>query len=407
MGWDDIDLDKVVAGMITFKDTSVVNVGDYLDTFARAIAEKDQITMPETVSGEGVPIELITFSGAPVGSAAFKANYRKMLSRLKAKIDFPWTRNRQNSFNPWYFNTVLTDVNNASLYEVSQDDFRNAMGEGAYDLLFSENSLNSVAFDRLWTAEILQSIKPALELMQVFVPLIDFSDSIGSPVGDIFLNQLDSINGEAATSIALDRDSFRTTNNATFADLLSQNTNPWFTVPLDISASARSYRGSTGISHASTSDISVPGSWANFDQLFRDKTRLRYKTQDLNDVTVAMEVTAVSEISFNIRFTNRDYRATYPDQPFLTNYPIISDGARLIVNTPVISNDFSDAEGVGQVLSFFDNSPLGPVPFEPQAPLGGEDLSKGGYSETQAFNADDKTFYVNTNNSALEFFIAP
>lgn len=407
MGWDDIDLDKVVAGMITFKDTSVVNFGDYLDTFARAIQEKDQITMPETFSGGGVPTEEIIFSGAPVGSAAFKANYRLMLTRLKAKINFPWTIGRNTSPFPWFFSTVLTDVNNPSAHIVSPEDFRTAMGEDAYDLLFDNGNLNDVAFDKLWTAEILQSIKPALELMQVFVPSWLTSISTGTPVRPLILNQLDSINGEAATSIAIDRDSFRTTNNATFADLLSQNTNPWFTVPLDVNASARSYRGSTGISHASTSDISVPGSWANFDQLFRDKTRLRYKTQDLNDVTIAMEVTAVSEISFNIRFTNKDYRSTYPDQPFLTNYPIISDGARLRVNTPVISNNFSESEGIGQVLSFFDNSPLGPVPFEPQAPLGGEDLSKGGYNETQAFNADDETFYVNTNNPALEFYIAP
>ena len=408
MGWDDIDLSKVLSGMNTFRNTSVVNIGEYLDTFARAIQEKDQVTMPEAFSGGGVPTEEIIFSGAPVGSAAFKVNYRLMLTRLKAKINFPWTSGRSSSPFPWFFKTVLTDVNNASLHIVSQDDFRTAMSESAYDLLFSEGNLNNIAFDQLWTAEILQSIKPALELMQVFIPSATTSPSTATPVRPLILNQVDFINGEASTSIWRSRKFNRGSDNADFATALSENNNPWDVDPVETSAGARSYEYAVEIIHALNSGTSQPrwtiGTFAFPNRRprwrFQDRIRTRYKTQDLNDVTIDMEALPVAAIRSNYRRSNNEYGPL--TAAFNLNFPHIhpSFDDELNIPTPVDSVSFSASEGGEKVLSFWQG-----IPFDPSSPLNGEGMAAGTYEEDQVFQADDETFYVNTNNPALEFFI--
>ena len=401
MGWDDIDLDKIVSGMITFEGTSDVNFAEYLDILARAIQEKDQITMPEVNQGEGVPSTEIIFTGAPVGSQSFKDNYRAMLGRLKSKINFPWTRSRDNSPNPWYYNSVLSDLNNAAAHEVTQDDFKAAMLPDVYDFLFSEGDLNDIAFDKLWTADILKSIKPALELMQVFIPYWLTSPNTSSPVRPLKLNNLDSINGEASTSIWKFRNSFISSEFATFATYLTENTNPWNVIPISISISERSYVYNVKLRH-SAPPSALQNKWRDFGMTFRDRTRLRYKTQDLNSVTIDMEVIPVAKISSNIKRSNNAYGPL--TAPFNTNYPEVNPGINppLNIQTPADSETFSSASGTEKVLSFWQG-----VEFDPFTPLGGESLANGTYEETQGFGADDETFYVNTNNPALEFYIAP
>ncbi len=395
MGWDDIDLSKLLSGMVTFKDTSEVVFVDFLNTFARAIAEKDQITMPELVTGEGVPIELITFSGAPVGSQAFKDNYRLMLTRLKAKVTNPWTKSGSGS-GSWYLETVLTDINNASLHIVSQDDFRTAMGENAYDLLFSVNNLDSIAFDKLWTAEILQSIKPALELMQVFTPLIVSSVSTGNPIGDLLLNQYDLVDGDISTSVRLRRLNTLGDVGGTFDQAVAGNTNPYTSESIDLGIPTV-YLNDQEITHSANTN-----KWTIGIQTFFDVTRIRYKTQDLNGSTIDMEVVPVAEIDNNYRRPEAGkYRRILANQPVHPDYPIIQFPNKLLVQTPVDSFTFTPSQGNEKLLSFF-----GGVPFDPFTPLNGEDLSLGSYVEDQLFQAGDETAYVNTNNPALEFFIA-
>ncbi len=410
MGWDDIDLSKINAGMITLADTSDVNFAEYLNTFARALAEKQQVTEPSGYARVyDLGIEPIIFTGAPIGSKAFKDNFRRLLNEIRNKVLNVYQYGRENIIHNWYYTAVLTDYANHEDHIISQDDFKAAMGEPAYSAYIDVNPTHSdIAFDTLWTADVIRSIKPALELMQVFKPRRINIDPDG-----LILNQYAVLTDDPNVSYIKYRPNTpgqRNSGNPSPTWQQSYNAN----AVIYLDPTGNSWSGQTTYkfqfitSHGQVDfnpvaygwDIGYHSPWSFSSQAWQvqDGTLHKYLAKDLSGITLNMEMVSVTKIKSNRQKSANIFGPL--KAPYLPNYPYIDSS----VDDPILikmdrdSEVFTQEEGISKVFTFWSGEK--PIPNHPLA-------EPVGYYENQSFEAYQDAAYVNTNNPALEFYIAP
>lgn len=382
MGWDDIDFDAIVSGATTVDVNSEQNFNLVLNSFGIALDERLTVI---TFSRGGAPTlpEIRFFVDGEIrAGSTFMKKYRELLDGY---FDL-W-----NDFD-WYLRDALEDPLNAEDYLLEDIDLEVAMGINAYDLLINRADKNRV---ELWSADLINGLYELYKLTQVSLKTLTNTQSYSSPIynqpmffwgDDQRFNQSGGSLGEAFDTYAEAKANY----NSNKTQSLQQLGTPF--VPIIMGYNQRVF----GNDEATGTDI-----WL-FTASSGDFYTVTMKSVDLLGANLSIDIVG----------TGADVIANYTETKFTsgastvyttpeTGFPFIGPNDAAI---PVILPDNSSSvdETLGLRYEFYlygtINDPAYPPIIDPSIPTNGE--------FNLVFNlAMHRSFLIDVNNSALEFFV--
>ncbi len=373
MSWDEIDFNLIVPGMIT-RGPAEASMSDILNQFARAGDERQNLI------GENPVLAEITFEAGEIRNTTFWDKYRDLIAQYRA-IMGGWGDGRRGSLG-YYTREALIDTVNFPLYAI---DFRALLGNDLFNR-FNNNSIFSN--NELFTAEVINGFYTIYQNTEILYVIRD-TTPLSNPIRNlpnITINSGDYYESVPVTGAA----------GGNFNDLL----------PLTWVQEVDKFTNTIGFFGMDATLDFVGGVWKWSTSYWR-YPNLRNKNglditlemRDLDNNILAMDFVTLGNIGVN-EFTFAHVQGS--QGPYNSDYPVESGGTS---STPVNILDLTvshDPSGTTNRYFVSGGAPLQPLP------LTFPETKPNGRSESQEFSLTaERNTFIDLNNPALEFYIAP
>ncbi len=381
MSWDEIDFDLIVTGMIT-RGPAEASMSDILNQFARAGDERQNLI------GENPTVAGITFEAGEIRNTIFWDKYRALINQYKDIIFAIDARGRASAY---YTREVMTDPINFGLYAI---DFPTILGNDLYSKIVSSGAFSN---SELFTAEVINGFYTIYQNTEIIgnTDIINRPSSIQNrPV--IVDNSGEYYEATPQTGAA----------GGTFTDLEPIT---WTQSTISTLESAYAYlffSASTALSFGSWKWSTVGDfSASNPLGLIRNKNGLDIvlEMRDLDDNILQMDFVGYGRMAAN-EFDSDVYGV--PSSAFNANHPFKQYSTNSVnVEWEIVTTNH-DASGTTKTISVSGNTPINykPMPDPSAGPTG-----KGSAQRLSIFIGSGRghPIFIDLNNSALEFYIAP
>lgn len=376
MGWDDIDFEKIVIGATTVDVNSEQNFNLVLNSFGIALDEKLNVTISTINSLPTLPGIRFFVDGEIRAGSTFMTKYRKL---LKGYFDL-W-----NDFE-WYSRDALTDPLNADDYLLEDIDLEVAMGVNAYDLLINRDDKNRV---ELWSADLLNGLYELYKLTQVNLKALISTKSYTNPIYNqpMFFSNDDKRFSQSGGSRSESFDTYaeaKANYNATKTTSVSQVGNPFDPVI------------------AGYNQIVEKGVKWTFAATSGDSHPVTMKSVDLFGNNLSIDIVGTgAAVKSNYEKTTVDGNVTFntPESDFPFVGP--NDNPQTIA---LAANSSSLDETLGLRYEFYLYGTVTNQAFPPIIDPSFVPSGPGNFNLVFALLLH-KSFLIDVNNSALEFFI--
>lgn len=364
MGWDAIEFDLIVPGMIT-TGPATVSFGLYLDEFSRALDERRNMIEP----GGATPLDL-KFGAGMIDNNVFADNFRKLIQGYKNLWDS----------RAYYSSDVLIDPANASDYEITDDDIIAIITQEVWDL-FSDPFFNSIL--DLYTAAVINAMYTFYENTRVVGSGVGISDTIVQNF-PTFTATGASYNYDTDQNIGEIDDSYLVVlGGATVS--LTDNNQGGSIVTMSYSATRNPVPPVSFIWIAAKD-----GNGSSYDG-----SECTLLAKDLDGGVLSMNYTPAFVVSRNAVFG-----FDKPVTPYTSEFPFVESAQDAVTIFWAPKETAQTAEGSVQVFY-----------FKPSGPVSSLALKDGSsepdfYSENQILNIDiPNGVFIDLNNPGLEFVI--
>ena len=370
MAWVDIDFNLMIPGMITQGD-NLVSFADYLNEFSTALDERSNMVQ------RGTPTLLnITFEKGEISNEIFEEKIRDLIGGY-SDLWFDYT---------YYSSGVLTNPADPATYEITAADLELAVGAEAWDIL---QNYPTMTIGQMYKASIFQAFYTIYENTGVVRQNSTSAD-------DTPLQNVPTI------EVSSRSDMYRMAQNdgavgESYSTLLSNT--PWvlYNTAQNFDIATISYRAKRRLAAGDyvwrISEFSLNRS--------QDGLYIKLLSKDLLGNVLNMDFSQAVLLDENCIEYN------YPLNP--SSY--LKYEASLPLVKPTDSNElinyarFSRTQEVDGTSDKYQYQGINP--HTPQA-LQDESLDQNAYTERQGLDMEfNDEHFIDINNSALEFYIAP
>ena len=364
MGWGDIDFAFIIPGAATA--ASEVSFALYLNTFSEALDERINMT------DRGTPTLLgITFTAGENDNADFATRFRALITGYKDLWDD----------HIYYENTVLTDPANFATYEITDADIIALITQEVWDVF--DNPAGFSITD-IYTAAVLNAMYTFYLNTGVLSQDPPFPSRSNTPTQNVPTFKF------TGTSYNYDANENVGAVNEAYASVLLGS--PWTLTDNNQSPSLLSIFF-TG--RRTTSGGGARWSTAfNNNAISHDGSECFLLAKDLDDNILSMDYTPLFQLNRNVIQSTG-----FADIQYTAEFPLTLAGGSILI--PWADKGTSQtANGTRKLYHFRPSGPTGPLT------LRDETITPAFFSETQSLSMDlPGVFFIDVNNSALEFFI--
>lgn len=391
MAWDDIDFNLIQTGMVTkghipdFIRETQASFGFYMQQFATALDEKQNMVQIGTPVISGLIFEEGDIT-AP-GNGDFWTDFRTMIEGYSVII----------TSGAWYDDAVLTDVDNRDNYRFFTADFETAVGVEAWDILENHATMSN---SELWKASIFQAFYTIYTMTKV----INRTNVITSDA--VTQNQPTPLATNGIYEYKATPGSVTGDRSETYASVLSTILSG-VAINSTVRASATDLHRWSFQATRTYSNFFDESTWS-LSYLSGSETadfmQITYLFKDLDGNNLVMNAVPLFEILSNV--TTYQYVG---DDAVHAAYNTNFDLVRLVGDRYYAEIAPAEVSQIGGTVNkYYFNGGMGadiPVPDT----LHDETLDSAEFTQGQGFIIDrpiDFNF-IELNNSALEFYIAP
>lgn len=371
MSWDEIDFDLIISGMIT-RGPAEASIADILNQFALAGDERQNLI------GENPAITGLTFEAGEIRNTIFWDKYRDLIAQYRT-VMLAFTTGRRGG--TYYTREVMTDPTNSPLYEV---DFINVLGIDLFSKFLNDHFYTNA---ELFTAEVINGFYIIYQNTEILKVLSKSGTTTTQNIPITITNSGDYYESTPVTGAA----------GGSFNDLLPL---AWTQKVDTFSAGLIGYfemRAALNFSFGVWRWSTLSGTGA---PNLRNKNGLDIvlDMRDLNNNLLDVDFIGYG----NMQSNQSRVETPLSEEPYNTDYSFKRRGtSRVDVEwMDVITNN--GPSGTTKTISVSGGSPLQPndLFFPEPGPVG---KSENQFLSIRASPA----LFVDLNNPALEFYIAP